>query len=243
MNSYSKIAAYYSKFSSLFFSRKDILRFIEKSFLNFGVKKDCKILDIGCADAKLLFLLKRRSFKKLYGIDISSKMIELAFKRAVLKGIKLYNLNFLNFTSRKKFDAALCTVDVVNHIPKKEIFGFFKNANTILKKNGIFIFDINTKEYLQKLGKRRFIVKKIGGTLLRWKFSLSSRYLKINFSVREKNGENVSEDVYQFIYDEEFIENTLKDCGFEVLKKVYDYRLPFKTKFSSKVCYVCKKIW
>lgn len=66
-----------------------------------------------------------------------------------------------------------------------------------MKKNGIFIFDINTKEYLQKLGKRRFVVKKIGGTLLRWKFSLSSRYLKINFSVREKNGENVSEDVYQ----------------------------------------------
>jgi 2-polyprenyl-3-methyl-5-hydroxy-6-metoxy-1,4-benzoquinol methylase len=242
MNSYSKIATYYSKFSSLFFSKKDILRFIEKSFLDYGVKKDCKILDIGCADAKLLFLLKRRGFKKLYGIDISSKMIDLAFKRAVLKGIKLYNLNFLNFTSRKKFEAALCTMDVVNHVPKKDVFDFFKNANIILKKNGILIFDINTKEYLQKLGKRRFIVKKFDGTLLRWKFKLSSRYLKINFSVREKNSKNVSEDVYQFIYDEEFIENTLKDCGFEVLKKVYDYRLPFKTKFSSKVCYVCKKI-
>ncbi|BCS81756.1 class I SAM-dependent DNA methyltransferase [Anaerocellum diazotrophicum] len=243
MNSYSKIAVYYSKFSSLFFCRKDILRFIEKSFLNFGVRKDCKILDIGCADAKLLFLLKRRSFKKLYGIDISSKMIELAFERAVSKGIKLYNLNFLNFTSRKRFDVALCTVDVINHIPKKEIFRFFRNTNIILKKNGIFIFDINTKEYLQKLGKRKFIVRKIEGTLVRWKFSLSSRYLKINFSVKEKNCENVSEDIYQFIYEEEFIENILKDCGFEVLKKVYDYRLPFRTKFSSKVCYVCKKIW
>ncbi|ADQ46744.1 Methyltransferase type 12 [Caldicellulosiruptor kronotskyensis 2002] len=242
MNSYSKIAAYYSKFSSSFFSRKDILRFIEKSFLNFGLKKDCKILDIGCADAKLLFLLKRRGFEKLYGVDISSKMIELAFKRASFKGIKLYNLNFLNFTPRKKFDVALSTVDVVNHISNKEIFSFFKNVNAILKKNGIFIFDINTKQYLQKLGERRFVVKKIGGTLLRWKFSLSSRYLKLNFSVREKNGENVSEDVYQFIYDEEFIENILEDCGFEVLKKVYDYRLPFETKFSSKVCYVCKKV-
>jgi len=75
---------------------------LKKSFLSFEIKKDCKILDIGCANAKLLFLLKRRGFEKLYGIDISSEMIELAFKKAVLKGIKLYNLNFLNFTSRKE---------------------------------------------------------------------------------------------------------------------------------------------
>ncbi|ADL41997.1 Methyltransferase type 12 [Caldicellulosiruptor obsidiansis OB47] len=243
MNLYSKIAAYYSKFSSLFFNRKDIFRFIEKSFLSFEIKKDCKILDIGCANAKLLFLLKRRGFEKLYGIDISSEMIELAFKKAVLKGIKLYNLNFLNFTSRKKFDVALCTMDVTNHIPNEQIFDFFKNVTTILKKNGILIFDINTKEYLQKLGKRRFVVKKIEDTLLSWKFSLNSKYLKINFSVKEKNGEVASEDIYQFIYDEEFIENILKDCGFEILRKVYDYRLPFKTRFLSKVCYVCKKIW
>jgi len=134
-------------------------------------------------------------------------------------------------------------MDVTNHIPNEQIFDFFKNVTTILKKNGILIFDINTKEYLQKLGKRRFVVKKIEDTLLSWKFSLNSKYLKINFSVKEKNGEVASEDIYQFIYDEEFIENILKDCGFEILRKVYDYRLPFKTRFLSKVCYVCKKIW
>lgn len=58
MNLYSKIVIYYLKFLLLFFSKKDIFRFIEKSFLDYGVKKDCKILDIGCVDVKLLFFLK-----------------------------------------------------------------------------------------------------------------------------------------------------------------------------------------
>lgn len=75
-------------------------------------------------------------------------MINFVFKRVVLKGIKFYNLNFLNFMFRKKFEVVLCIMDVVNYVFKKDVFDFFKNVNIILKKNGIFIFDINIKEYL-----------------------------------------------------------------------------------------------
>lgn len=119
MSAYDNIAWYYKRFSNVFFSKKLILRFLKNTFLEFGISKRARILDIGCGTGSILSSLAQIGFKKLYGIDISKQMIKFAYITNSSFNVRLYNKNFLDFAARNKFDVVLSTMDVLNHVDKR----------------------------------------------------------------------------------------------------------------------------
>ncbi|WAM34378.1 class I SAM-dependent methyltransferase [Caldicellulosiruptor morganii] len=241
MKSYDSIAVYYRKFYNVFFDRVSIIRFLKKIFYKFNISKKSKILDVGCGTGSLLRLLARMGFGHLYGVDRSSRMIKIAGCVLLSDNVKLYNEDFLKFDSKHRFDVILSTVDVLNHIDRKHLLKYLKKVKKLLSGDGIFIFDLNTQEYLERLAKRKKAVKRIKDMLLYWKFNKAGQKIIIHFSVIDRN-RTVYDKIIQYIYREEEVEKLLEKSGFLIVEKVYDYKSSVKTSFCSKVCYVCKKI-
>ena len=110
------------------------------------------LLDIGCGSGDFLTILKKR-YKNCYfqGIDRSNIMVNKARKR----GLNVYRADVKDI--QKEFDIATATFDMVNYLEFQEIKKFFKNLETVIKKGGYFIFDVNTEYGLSELAVGNFV--------------------------------------------------------------------------------------
>lgn len=102
--------------------------------------KPQKILDIGCGNGKFLKHLKDVGYEA-YGIERSEKMVE----KASLLGVNASKQE-LEELEENSYDCIVAIGDVLNYIAPKELDNFFLHVEKILKPNGYFIADINTKE-------------------------------------------------------------------------------------------------
>jgi len=121
---------------------KPWLFYIQKRIINnLNIRNDAKLLDIGCGTGDALFLISKKTSAKLYGVDISEKMIEKAIKKlrekAILKLSDAENLPFNDNT----FDYVLST-EAFHHFPNPDTA--VKEISRVLKKNGRFVLaDVN----------------------------------------------------------------------------------------------------
>lgn len=107
---------------------------------NFNINKRTKILEIGSNDGYLLKNLNKKS-KEVYGVDASKFMCNLSKKNK----IKTFNFVFNkknSFLIKKKlnnFDFIIAN-NVLNH--SDNVVDFIKGVKNIIKKDGIFIFEL-----------------------------------------------------------------------------------------------------
>jgi len=100
------------------------------------LKKDLNILDLGCGTG--LGGEKFRSFaQKLIGIDISSKMLELAREKKIYDELILADIHTALTSYQKEFDLILAADSLVY---SGDLESIFANANRVLKFNGYFAF-------------------------------------------------------------------------------------------------------
>lgn len=123
-----------------FVSRRNIiLKLIKK----LNLKKDAKILDIGCSGGPLIKLLSQNGFIEVYGIDISSEAIGLCKERgienvAVMDGTKTqFNDN--------EFDLIISS-DTLEHIEND--IDALSEWRRILKPNGSLIIFVPVFNFL-----------------------------------------------------------------------------------------------
>jgi len=94
-----------------------------------------KILDLGCGSGIYAKILKQRG-AKVYGIDISPKMIELAKKNVRKVDFKVGTVYKLPYNS-ETFDIVLASL-VVHYF--SNLNKALREIRRVLKKNGVFIF-------------------------------------------------------------------------------------------------------
>jgi len=111
-----------SSFSAFVYARYQIELQLIAKYLNSRKEKETKILDIGCGDGVILYLINQK-FKNyplhLYGLDPSNIALDVAKKKipyAIFNKADAYNLPFDN----NSFDLII-SFDVIEHIsePKK----------------------------------------------------------------------------------------------------------------------------
>jgi ubiquinone/menaquinone biosynthesis C-methylase UbiE len=124
---YEKYGAYHWK--SIIFNQYSIERryqIILKQFRN----KRGSLLDVGCGDGALSYLLSKKGLK-VTGIDINEKGI--AFAKSRTKNVAFETMDPLNI--KEKFDYVIC-VDTLEHIPN-----YKKYVNKMLKiaKNEVIL--------------------------------------------------------------------------------------------------------
>ena len=147
-------------YSSIFPLEAEKLSFIG----SYCDRKDMRILDIGCATGDFAIELARQGFA-VSGIDLNSKMIEIAKERVRDKGIRadFKVQNMMELSADEKYDCVLCLGNTLPHITSwKELNSFIDLLYKVLNKNGHFIFQILNYDKVLKDKKIEF--KKIEGS-------------------------------------------------------------------------------
>jgi SAM-dependent methyltransferase len=105
------------------------------------------LLELGCGTGAVLKILARSY--DVVGLDLSPQMLAIARKK--LPGANLVHGDMVNFDLHEKFDVIICVFDSINHVLRfadwKQVF---RRAALHLEKGGLFLFDINTVEKLQR---------------------------------------------------------------------------------------------
>jgi len=120
------------------------LRALENLIIKTMPDKKCHILDLGCGSAVFSCLLAERGHK-IFAIDPSQKMIDLAQKRKKIKKIDNKSLEIVKMGTKdlnkikQKFDVILI-LDVLEHI--KNDWEVLLGLKKILKKRGILIITV-----------------------------------------------------------------------------------------------------
>lgn len=124
------LIGFYDEYNELYKKYLDIIKL-------YPVKK---VLDIGCGNGKFLKLLDDAGYES-FGIERSSKMVAIA--KELGTNAKVLELHSLEDNSQ---DCIVAIGDVLNYIKADELDDFFLHVKRILKKDGLFIADINTLE-------------------------------------------------------------------------------------------------
>lgn len=125
--------------------------FLYDLYVDLIVKLDIEsVLDVGCGNGSLLLKLKELNIDSK-GIDISSKMVEVAKS----KGVDVENLDLAK--TEGKFKSIVCVADVLNYMSAKELNEFFALVDEKLEDRGYFIFDINTRDGFELVADGTFI--------------------------------------------------------------------------------------
>ena len=110
-------------------------KFLSKIKENINIKKNSKILDVGCGKGNLLKLLGGKGYK-LYGVDISEENLAAAKK---IKNAKLLQADLNKGLKHFKNDYIdiIFALDVIEHLLSPPLF--LKECNRVLKQEEYLI--------------------------------------------------------------------------------------------------------
>lgn len=99
------------------------------------IPKNCQLLDVGCHQGEMLFLL-RKKIKHGVGID------PLCTKISPYENIELFAGNFPATLPKTQQFNAITALALVEHIPEQDLPAFFQNCFHHLLPNGLLICTI-----------------------------------------------------------------------------------------------------
>ena len=192
-NTYNKIALCYTKV----FKKNPNYLIVLKKFVK-DIPKGTKVLDAGCGTGVPVakFLSKKLD---VIGIDISSKMIQLARKN--VQNAKFKKMSLTNINLKSNSFNLICCFFALFHVKKSEIPKVIKKFYSLLKKEGLLIISLGeakkNKEEISTFFKERIyyagmkqknlerIIKKAGFKVIYTKL-LNHEYEKLGRKFKDK---------------------------------------------------------
>ena len=212
------------------------LTYAEQTIIQKYIKKDAKILEIGCGTGRICNNLYKLGYHDIFAIDISSGMVKSAKQNAKQSGaqIKFKTISATRLKSLGlKFDAVIFGYNGFCDIPNiKNRILVLQNVYQILNENGIFIFSTQDRgENLDKYGEywenQKTLFqngeKKDIGDLVKTKFNNVKTY--VNVPLSSEVFELLKQSKLNLIFTEmtrnltNNIKNELGDFRFYVAKK------------------------
>lgn len=106
-------------------------------------QKDAAILDVACGGGKLLYFIKTRGYKNLFGVDISPEQIALA-SQVTENVIEEDAITFLQ-AHKEKYDLII-GLDIVEHFKKEAVLQFLDTCYGALRPEGRIILQTPNAE-------------------------------------------------------------------------------------------------
>lgn len=172
--------------------------------------KDKTILDLGCGFGEHCKGFVERGAKKVIGIDISEKMLEIAKQENADSKITYINMPMENiFELTEKFDIVISSL-AFHYV--EDFAGVVKNVYNLLNENGTFIFSQENPLCTCHSGGQRWTKDENGNKL----------YLNLsNYGIEgERESTWFVDDVKKYHRTFSSIINTLIETGFKIEKLI-----------------------
>ncbi len=229
-NTYGKgFAQVYDKPGFSSFSER-MIPYIDQNLerLNFQPQS---VLDLACGTGTAAILLAKRGLK-VYGVDGSPHMLEIAKKKAAKERVhvELVLSDMRSFTLPERVDLAISLYDSLNYVVKpEELVSVFGRVKEHLKENGFFMFDVNTLYNIKYGWDNRFSV-----------YWMTEDILVIESNVHDQKSRTTTKSFTFFVKrEDDLFERILEEhteCGYtadEVKRALTDAKLEFIS------CYEC----
>jgi ubiquinone/menaquinone biosynthesis C-methylase UbiE len=127
------------------------------------------ILDLGCGTGIPAHYFLKEGYEVI-GIDGSLDMLTVAKKKLDTFDPPLIQSRFEYFAIKKNVDLVISLFDSLNNIlTEKDLLQTFSNVSRSLRKDGLFIFDMNTIYGLSRMNSSSTYTKESGGVYSIWK--------------------------------------------------------------------------
>src|SRR6266496_2433642 len=237
MNNYDVIARFYDAFvDDPGKKAKWLKRLIQKHHPSAK-----SVLELACGSGSILKHLSKDY--QVTGLDNSAGMLAIA--REKLPQTTFIEADMTDFNINTKFDAVICVYDSINHL-----LGFsqwksmFATAAKHLNPSGLFIFDMNTIEFLHKLNRSEPSVSSFEGSNT---LKITARpndagitTLEIKIAEIEPDGSTKvsTSDIPETSFDLAKVASALNH-NFDILEQL-DERAYKDDDYDNKVFFVCR---
>jgi len=202
-------------------------------FLQMFIKKKGTVLDLGCGTGEFILRFLKDGFT-VVGVDLSEKMLEMSEKKLLknnfINNYKLVKENIINYENInenneiQQVDYIICNFDTVNYLKnEKEFLKFIKKCNQNLKQDGYLIFDAVTEDIFEEIFENNIFLDEEPEYTSIWRheqLSEKKHLVEIDLFIRENENDNLfrkyNEVQHKFIYEPEWIVETVQNNGFEV---------------------------
>ncbi|MGX4601344.1 class I SAM-dependent DNA methyltransferase [Faecalimicrobium sp. JNUCC 81] len=225
------------------------VKYIEDIIKSENVKVQ-NILELACGTGNMTIPLTKKNYD-IAAIDISEEMLSVAREKAEKEGVELVllqqDLAELDFDI-PNLDCILCACDGFNYITyDDDLEHVFKKSYELLKKDGLFIFDISSFYKLSTILGNNMYGENREDIAYMWQNYFDEEEnlveMELSFFIKGEDGkfERFEEIHQQRAYTEDEIIDLLKEAGFEHIKTYADFTFKSPSGEDERIFFVCKK--
>ncbi len=205
------------------------------------------LLDLACGTGTLTAMLQKRGYDVI-GVDASEEMLSLA-RQKLDAGAVLLCQNMETLDLYGTIDAAVCTLDSLNHITDEAAFReALRRVALFMNDGGVFLFDVNTPyKHEQVLGDNTFVYD-LDDVFCVWQNSYDpgTRTTDVTLDLFVYDEENdcydrATEQFSERAYALEEIRRWLEEDRFEVLAVLDETGSRPVRETDERALFVCKK--
>lgn len=193
--------------------------------------KVCSILDLGCGSGNVTLPLAARGYEMI-GVDVSADMLAIAREREGGENVLWLCQDMRSFELYGTVEAAVCTLDGINHLTKREdVLSCFRLVHNYLVPGGVFIFDVNTPYKFREIYGNHSYILEDEGVFCAWQNTYNEKSGLCRFDVtlfeEQEDGSYLRGDgtVKERCYKKGALCQMLTDIGFSVLNIFDGYSL------------------
>lgn len=229
------------------------------SLLKMAGKENGILLDLACGTGTLSLMLKKRGFEVI-GVDSSEEMLSAAQEKKLLLGDnetiflcqKMQELDLFG-----TIDAAVCTLDSINHVTKKEdIKEIFRRVSLFMNDGAVFVFDVNTPYKHEHILADNTFLYDLDDVYCVWQNTFIKETCSVDIALDifercdseddedEEDGEiyiRHSEEFSERAYEIDELKSYLEQVNFEVLGIYNEFTGDDIDEKTQRAVFVCKK--
>jgi ubiquinone/menaquinone biosynthesis C-methylase UbiE len=146
---YTSFARYYDRLESQYRNYEEDSRWIDWTISQHG---SMNVIDISCGTGSHIARLSQLNKGRFaVAMDSSKEMISIASKKSEKGSMEFGRADFLRLPiAKESFDSAICMYWSLAGLEEKIALKLFEEVHSILKSNGIFIFDVENSEGIKE---------------------------------------------------------------------------------------------
>ncbi|MDD7183277.1 class I SAM-dependent DNA methyltransferase [Peptostreptococcus porci] len=214
------------------------------------------ILELACGTGNITIPLARKGYD-IAGVDISYSMLDVALSKSEEMGIPLVLLEQdiveLDF-DLYDLDCVLCACDGFNYITEiDDLKKVFAKVYELLKKEGVFIFDISSYYKIKNILGNNFMGESRENLSYMWTNYFDEETnlidMELDFFVKVEVEDDEEDNLYeryrevhhQRAYEESELRTLLKEVGFIDVEVFGDFNLKKSEESSQRLFFMAKK--